>query len=131
MPKYIDAEKLKRDLIDNRSFYPAIVKNAIENAPTEDVVPRSEYEKMKEKADRHLDNLKAVLDERAEEKSKVERYMLKSDGSLEMIPTVESVRQDVAREIFEEIEKSIMSPDQSQNYKEWYFAELKKKYIGE
>ena len=48
-----------------------------------------------------------------------------------MIPTVESVRQDVAREIFEEIEKSIMSPDQSQNYKKWYFAELKKKYIGE
>ena len=39
--------------------------------------------------------------------------------------------QDVAREIFEEIKKSIMSPDQSQNYKEWYFAELKKKYIGE
>lgn len=90
-----------------------------------------ENKRLKEKADRHLDNLKAVLDERAEEKSKVERYMLKSDGSLEMIPTVESVRQDVAREILEEIEKSIMSPDQSQNYKEWYFAELKKKYIGE
>ena len=38
MPRYIDAEKLIRDLIDNRNFYPAIVKNAIENAPTEDVV---------------------------------------------------------------------------------------------
>lgn len=38
MREYIDKEKLKRDLIDNRSFYPAIVKNAIENAPIEDVV---------------------------------------------------------------------------------------------
>lgn len=38
MPRYIDAEKLIRDLIDNRSFSPAIVKNAIENAPTCDVV---------------------------------------------------------------------------------------------
>ena len=38
MPEYIDKEKLIRDLIDNRSFYPAIVKSAVENAPTEDVV---------------------------------------------------------------------------------------------
>lgn len=37
----------------------------------------------------------------------------------------------VAREIFEELERTIMSPDwQSQNYKEWYFAVLKKKYVG-
>lgn len=87
MPRHIDAEKLKRDLIDNRSFYPAIVKKAIENAPIEDVVPRSEVEKAK---------------------------------------------TEVAREIFEEIEQTIMSPFwESQNYKEWYFAELKKKYIGE
>lgn len=45
MAEYIDKNKLIRDLIDNRSFYPAIVKNAIENAPTADVVPRSEVEK--------------------------------------------------------------------------------------
>lgn len=37
MPKYIDKDKLIRDLIDNKSFYPAIVKNAIENAPVENV----------------------------------------------------------------------------------------------
>ena len=46
MANYIDKDKLTRDLIDNRSFYPAIVKNAIENAPTEDVVPRSEVEEL-------------------------------------------------------------------------------------
>ena len=38
MLEYIDKEKLKRDLIDNRCFYPAIVKKAIEDAPVEDVV---------------------------------------------------------------------------------------------
>jgi hypothetical protein len=36
--EYIDREALKRDLIDNRGFYPSIVKAAIENAPTADVV---------------------------------------------------------------------------------------------
>lgn len=35
--KYIDAEALKRDLIE-RGLYPAIVKNAIERAPAADVV---------------------------------------------------------------------------------------------
>lgn len=38
MAEYIEREALKRDLIDNRSFYPAIVKVAIEKAPTADVV---------------------------------------------------------------------------------------------
>ena len=47
MPRYIDADRFKQDLI-NKGFYPAIVKNAIENAPTEDVVPRSELEKAKQ-----------------------------------------------------------------------------------
>ena len=46
MPEYIDKEKLIRDLIDNRSFYPAIVKKAIEDAPTADVVPRSTIKEM-------------------------------------------------------------------------------------
>lgn len=38
MAKYIDAEQLKRDLIDNRNFFPAIVAMAIEDAPAADVV---------------------------------------------------------------------------------------------
>lgn len=36
--EYIEREALRRDLIDNRSFYPAIVKCAIESAPAADVV---------------------------------------------------------------------------------------------
>lgn len=35
--EYIDKEALKRDLIDNRNFYPAIVKAAIESAPVAEV----------------------------------------------------------------------------------------------
>lgn len=38
-PEYIEREALKRDLIDNRSFYPVIVKHAIEDAPAADVAP--------------------------------------------------------------------------------------------
>ena len=38
MAEYIEREALKRDLIDNRGFYLSIVKAAIENAPTADVV---------------------------------------------------------------------------------------------
>lgn len=36
--EYIEREALKRDLIDNRNFYPVIVKRAIEDAPAADVV---------------------------------------------------------------------------------------------
>lgn len=37
MPRYIDADALSAELID-KDFYPAIVKRAIEKAPTADVV---------------------------------------------------------------------------------------------
>ena len=38
MDKYISANALKRDLIANRSFFPAIVAKAIEAAPAVDAV---------------------------------------------------------------------------------------------
>ena len=37
MKKYIDAEAFKRVLIEEKSFYPAIVKNALEKMPAADV----------------------------------------------------------------------------------------------
>ena len=46
MAEYIEREALKRDLIDNRSFYPAIVKAAIESAPAADVVEVRHGEKL-------------------------------------------------------------------------------------
>ena len=53
MADSIDREKLIRDLID-KGFYPALVKRAIENTPTEDVVPRSEVEEIINYFERHL-----------------------------------------------------------------------------
>ena len=44
MAKYIDAEKLKRTLIDKYSFLPAFVVRAIEEAPVADVVSRETHE---------------------------------------------------------------------------------------
>ena len=38
MARYIDADALKRKLIDEKSFYPAIVASALEETPTADVV---------------------------------------------------------------------------------------------
>ena len=36
--KYIEVESFKRELIDNRHFFPVIVKNALEKMPAADVV---------------------------------------------------------------------------------------------
>ena len=36
--EYIERKALIRDLIDNRSFYPAVVKSAIESATVVDVI---------------------------------------------------------------------------------------------
>ena len=44
MAKCMDAEKLKRTLIDKYSFLPAFVVRAIEEAPVADVVSRETHE---------------------------------------------------------------------------------------
>lgn len=46
MPKYIDAEAFKRKLIDEKSFFPAIIARALEEMPTADVVPTDEIFEM-------------------------------------------------------------------------------------
>lgn len=111
MAEYIDREKLKRNLIDNRSFYPAIVKNAIENAPTEDVVPKSEVEKFIQEIDQI-------------QKDKADVTYLKKQ-------LIAKAKQEVAREIFEKIE-NILEVDKygeaKLDVRELY--ELEKKYIG-
>ena len=76
--RYIDAEKLKKYLI-NRSFYPSIVKRAIEEALTEDVVPRAEVEELNWQLERER-------------------------GYIEFLKTnLLKAKQDVARDIFREI----------------------------
>jgi hypothetical protein len=66
---------------------------------------------------------------------KAPRYQVKADGTLEMIPTVESVRQEVAKEIFNLIDNYIYIVKTTVSFDLDFLitsiAELKKKYIGE
>lgn len=111
--RYIDAEKLKKYLI-NRSFYPSIVKRAIEEALTEDVVPRAEVEELNWQLERER-------------------------GYIEFLKTnLLKAKQDVAREMLEEFESTIEMLHQSANvtgdimvYWKTFKKELEKKYIGE
>ena len=88
MARYIDADELYKkifplDVVDKRhySINAKAIAEAIDKTPTADVVPKAEVDRLRF-------NLKAVLDERAVDKS------------------------EVAREIFEEIER-LLSANQS------------------
>ena len=85
MARYIDADELYKkifqmDVVDKRhySINAKAAAEAIDKTPTADVAPKSEVDRLRF-------NLKAVLDERAEDKAKV------------------------AREIFEELRKYIIN----------------------
>lgn len=81
---------------------------AVIEAPTADVVPRSEVEQLQ----RNLEQCE--------------------NGYRQQIHILQCKHKGEIDGIFEEIEKTIMNTNwTSQNYKEWYFGELKKKYIGE
>ena len=49
MARYIDADALKRKLIDEKGFFPAIVAKALEEMPDADVVPKSEWISVEER----------------------------------------------------------------------------------
>ena len=74
MDEYISRNALKRDLVDNRSFYPAIVAKAIENAPTVDVVPRVEVEKIIEASWKATQEVVKEIFEELEEMSEIHEY---------------------------------------------------------
>ena len=107
--RYIDADKLEEWVY---AFHLADAYWAIpmlKNAPTADVVPRSEFEQLKE----YIDDL--------------------NDSKEHLCVMLEEARADVAREIFEEIEKLFggttmmwlrTTPWQWEDYEE-----LKKKYV--
>lgn len=127
MEEFISKNKLIKELID-KGFYPAIVKSAIENAPIENVVPKSEYEKL-EWQFKELD---------------IECNRLEKDEE-----NFHKAKQEVAREIFEHMKKRIHHEytylaDNVPNDDDYYLgklagiseaeiiiAECEKKYIGE
>lgn len=101
------------------------IKEVLNNAPTEDVVPRSEVDKWKA----ICEQLHKEMSERIVEERKIERKLAK---------------QEVAKQIFEEIERTLdnyhsaclpVGAIEAYTYYEGglgeAIAELKKKYIGE
>ena len=121
MARFIDADELLNNLPDDLP-YKASVKRVLIQAPTEDVVPKSEVEALKHEIER-------IIDEGEYWQGK---YLV--------------ARSTVAREIFEEIEKdgkyAISFVENHKSYSEevrqaklecykdiqTYIAELKKKY---
>jgi hypothetical protein len=120
MARYIDVDALKLDIdLSNGATVVDMalsVIRAVKEAPTADVVPKSEVEE-----------LKADL-----EVWKQNRFNI-----FQMLELYKMTRQEAAKEIFEEIESNIYPILGLENDKEYVailsttFAELKKKYKGE
>lgn len=108
--RLIDADKLTKDLI-YKSFYPVIVKRAIEEAPTEDVVPRAEVEELNWQLEREREYIEFL-----------KTNLLKA-------------KQEVAREIFYLIDNYINIVETTVGFDLDFLiksiTELKKKYTGE
>ena len=151
MARYIDADKLAKTYMmkGKDKLRIATVINELELAPTADVVPKSEVEKLKV-INKLLEQDIADRDEMLE--SKVEEvyadfmrdYKCMREELDGLYDEYSNIKSEVAREIFEEIEKVILDntyPDFNAKHKPvnvWKattgydaFYELKKKYTGE
>ena len=105
MARYIDADAFKRKLIDEKSFFPAIVARALEEMPTADVVPKSEVDKW--------------------------QNALMGECALTNCPLKTQLKAEVAREIFEEIDELIFQHGRGDLADKYFYLamdELKKKY---
>jgi hypothetical protein len=130
MARYIDADALLNKMPDDLP-YKASVKRVLIQAPTADVAPKSEVER-----------LQHILDS----------YALQYGTVKDQHEVIDKVKTEVAREIFEEIEKAISNLEYRANTPrktvrveelkaqvDWVLhevvpktiAELKKKYKGE
>lgn len=157
---YIEREKLKKDLL-HKGFYPVLVKRAIENAPTEDVVPRAEVERWQlkyksdiETCDSTIHRLHNILLQFTDIVHKWGNKNGIDTTEISLVPILEQeadniitkAKQKVAKQIFEEIE-NIIARNTQHGFKGKYkvhcitgfngrqitrlIAEFKKKYIGE
>jgi hypothetical protein len=112
MARYIDAEKLREKInpwLDGCVLVMAV--ESLDEAPTADVVPKSEVEKL---------NNKLMI-------WKQDRFNL-----YQRLELYKMAREKVAREIFEEIEKYMDEDDGLSVYMtDSDFYELKKKYTEE
>ncbi len=110
MARYIDAYELLNNL-PNDLPYKASVKRVLMQAPVVEVVPKSEVER-----------LEHILDS----------YALQYGTATDQQKVIDKAKAEVAREIFEEIEKLSREFMNNEHYifgdMLWDIAELKKKY---
>ena len=115
------------------------IKCRIENLPTADVVPRSEVEKIFDKYGNYnfptdpKENFNNTVTTSGQES--IDFYCSFTKSKIQECPIqdeVEKAKQEVAREIFEEIEYLVWQNDtHPAGELTEEIAELKKKYIGE
>jgi hypothetical protein len=136
MPRYIDAELLDPEDFENCTPYQA--REIIEDIPTADVVPKSEFYRVyneleylkssilpRLRIDLQMANTRAyeVDDENDRLRRILNSYALQYGTVKDQQAVIDKAKTDVAREIFEEIERICVG---MQDYTD--YAELKKKY---
>lgn len=157
--RYIDADALKEEInslsvtitggrLDGKKFFGEIMKwyinsilRIIDEQPTADVVPNSEVENYKQVAEYQQ---KLAMDRYFEIKRVEEEIETLKDANEHLAVMLEEAKQEVVREIFEEIEKLLKSQEAINKYKSievvdlvfqdylpMQVAKLKKKYTGE
>ena len=124
--RHIDADKLTQDLID-RSFYPAIVKSAIENAPTEDVVPRSEVARLQNILLQFTDIVHKWGNKNGIDTTEISLVPILEQEANSII---KQAKKEAAREILKEVRDAWANSWTESEFLEM-LNELKKKYIGE
>ena len=151
MARYIDADSLLEQISKKKCEVGKIryldgfndglmrVRSIISAAPTADVVPKSEVERLKrayEGSQNTIKGLTEMIREKNKELTKLETPLELHYGEKSLNNLIAEQRADVAREIFEEIEsKKMFLKDCVGNmgvvvlFKD--ISELKKKYTGE
>lgn len=134
MPRYYEAEALIEFV---KQFSPNIngettlecVERAIRNAPIADVVPRSEVDRLEKELAKCYEELDKSTDFYCSfTQSKIQNCPIQAE--------IEKAKQEVAREIFEELGEVFLTIPIKGREKATIvdfkrYAELKKKYIGE
>ena len=120
MARYIDADELRCRVKTKTNPYgkPTLdyesgveVLDMIDNAPTADVVPKSEYEKA-------IEIIKQV-------------HRLAGEVKADIPLLVKHTKEETAREIFKELDKALAYCMESHPYAIERYCEIKRKYIGE
>lgn len=161
MERYIDADNFRKTMIKRFGCIPCLtdyseasrydipIDDALNLAPTADVVPKSEYDAVVSAVDNSTREFLKLHDTYQEQNAEIERlnqildsYALQYGTVTVKQAVMDKAKAEVAREIFAEIEERLLPSNTSGEYRgdsiEWFdyydlhlaedIAELKKKY---